>query len=100
MSVRFSYTGTKLLSLLRKSGPVVYRVDQPHSWIEFCEENHYQNNCTMKSACFGGDKDQVSTDFDLVIKLPIFSVVICATLECCKKYTRPVLNSEKAVNEV
>ena len=62
MSVRFDTLGTRLLALFRKGGPVVYELAETS-----CEEEisyrmthgKYQNYCTMKSACFAGDKDEV-----------------------------------------
>lgn len=58
MSVRFNYSGRKIFALQRKKGPVIYDIDKPKAGLEF-NQYGYKNTCTMKSACFAGDSDQV-----------------------------------------
>ncbi|XP_066934607.1 DDB1- and CUL4-associated factor 5-like isoform X2 [Clytia hemisphaerica] len=78
MSVRFNILGTRLLALYRKGGPVVYKLDGSNCEKEISHRmNHekYQNYCTMKSACFAGDKDEYvvsgSDDFNIYVwKIP------------------------------
>nr|XP_054758486.1 DDB1- and CUL4-associated factor 5-like [Lytechinus pictus] len=70
MSVRFNQSGSQLLALRRRLPAVLYDI---HSSVPSVEFNHdgYYNSCTMKSCCFGGDRDQFvlsgSDDFNLYI---------------------------------
>ena len=56
--MRFDGTGRSLLSLYRKGAPVLYDVLTDDVVASFAHPK-YRNFCTMKSACFAGDKDQV-----------------------------------------
>ncbi|XP_072164835.1 DDB1- and CUL4-associated factor 5-like [Diadema setosum] len=70
MSVRFNQLGTQLLALRRRLPAVLYDIHSPVPAVEFNHEGYY-NSCTMKSCCFGGDRDQYvlsgSDDFNLYI---------------------------------
>ena len=59
MSVRFNQSGSQLLALRRRLPAVLYDIQSSVPSVEFNHDGYY-NSCTMKSCCFGGDKDQVS----------------------------------------
>jgi len=58
MSVRFSYTGDRLLALRRRLPPVLYRLDSTACHVQFHHAG-YHNSCTMKSCSFAGSRDEV-----------------------------------------
>jgi len=60
MSVRFNYTGDRLLAMRRRLPPVIYRLNSTACHVQF---NHagYHNSCTMKSCSFAGGRDQVQS---------------------------------------
>ena len=60
MSVRFNQCGTQLVALRRRLPAALYNIHSSVPAVEFNHEGYY-NSCTMKSCCFGGDKDQVCT---------------------------------------
>lgn len=60
MSVRFDYLGRRILGLLRKGGPVLYDVGSESPLLYEFSDANYRNVCTMKTACFFGEKDAVS----------------------------------------
>ncbi|XP_047132399.1 DDB1- and CUL4-associated factor 5 isoform X1 [Hydra vulgaris] len=57
MSVCFDYTGSKLLAMLRCDNPMLFDIGKKEPLQEFSSYG-FNNKCTMKSACFAGDKDQ------------------------------------------
>lgn len=74
MSVRFNQCGTQLLALRRRLPAVLYDLHSSVPSVEFSHDGYY-NSCTMKSCCFGGDKDEFvlsgSDDFNLYMwKVP------------------------------
>ena len=58
MFAKFNQLGTQILTLMRRSGPMLYDVENKDAPIHF---NHaeYKNICTLKSPCFIGDADEV-----------------------------------------
>lgn len=56
MSVRFDYTGNRLLCLQRREPPKIFHLYHDGN-IQLNAEG-YNNACTMKSCCFAGDRDQ------------------------------------------
>ena len=66
MSVCFDYTGRKLLAMLRCDTPVIFDIGNKSPLQEFASHG-FSNKCTMKSACFAGDKDQVNIDFRIFV---------------------------------
>ncbi|XP_057316047.1 DDB1- and CUL4-associated factor 5-like isoform X1 [Hydractinia symbiolongicarpus] len=70
MSVKFDFTGTRILGLMRRSGPILYKIDDISPIMQFSDSG-YQNVCTMKTACFAGRKEEYviagSDNFDVFI---------------------------------
>lgn len=64
MSVKFDFTGTRILALMRRSGPILYKIDDISPIMQFCDSG-YQNVCTMKTACFAGHKEEVCNSYSL-----------------------------------
>jgi len=75
MSVRFNYSGSRLLCLRRKENPIVYELHhQENKGIELADEG-YINSCTMKSCTFAGSGDEFaisgSDDYNIYVwKMP------------------------------
>lgn len=60
MSVRVNHLGTQLIALYRRRPLMLYNINSPTPLCKFSSSStEYLNCCTMKSCCFGGDKDQV-----------------------------------------
>ena len=60
MSVRINNRGTRLVALRRRLPPVLYDLSNT---FPLCDLDHdgYYNSCTMKSCCFAGPNDEVSS---------------------------------------
>ncbi|XP_070578975.1 DDB1- and CUL4-associated factor 5-like [Ptychodera flava] len=74
MSVKFNNRGDRLLALRRRLPPVLFDIQSKTPLLQF-DHSGYYNSCTMKSCCFGGDRDQYalsgSDDFSLYVwKIP------------------------------
>ena len=59
MFAKFNQLGTQILALMRRSGPMLYDVENKAAPSQF---NHpeYKNICTLKSPSFIGDADEVT----------------------------------------
>ncbi|XP_077996129.1 uncharacterized protein LOC144449464 [Glandiceps talaboti] len=70
MSVKFNSSGDRLVALRRRLPPVLYDITNAVPLLQF-DHSGYYNSCTMKSCCFGGDRDQYvlsgSDDFNLYV---------------------------------
>ena len=62
MFAKFNQLGTQVLSLMRRSGPVLYDLENSGAPMRFSHPE-YKNICTLKSPCFVGDTDEVLVEF-------------------------------------
>jgi len=70
MFAKFNQLGTQVLSLMRRSGPVLYDLENSGAPMRFSHPE-YKNICTLKSPCFVGDTDEYvaagSDDFNIYL---------------------------------
>ena len=57
MSTRFTSNGAQLGVLRAKLRPVIYDLNNPNP-VYVLDHDGFSNSCTLKSFCFGGNKDQ------------------------------------------
>lgn len=59
MFAKFNQLGTQILALMRRSGPLLYDVENKDAPVQF-NNAEYKNICTLKSPCFIGEADEVA----------------------------------------